>query len=904
MVAWVTILASYTTANSLTVTDKFGVQYTLCIDDAIIISLVRGANAANKAAAVKPTAPTGSIVLHDILLDSTTAVGALDGEPTRRPQCPDDELRTESDLQWAALRAIQATLTANIQKPDKGPTPTATSTVSLRVDASWAAGTVGVGSPVIHNYRFRWRQQGEDWSTDRTTTLEDVRLIMVTIPDDTENIQMQVQVGNSNGFGSWSDTGTILATDITGPPRIPNKGPTPAATSTASLRIDSTWSAGTVPTGAPAVSRYKFRWRQTGENWSTSQTFTIGNILTYRFTVPDSFSDIQMEVQTGNSNGFGEWSNTGTINAANITDATVLTPNRGPQPAATSTQSLEVDATWAAGSVPSGAPAVNGYQFRWRQAGDGWIAAQTFTLGSTVRAYSFDVPDSFSDIEMEVRTGNTNGYGSWSSTGDIDAADITDSTLLLPNQGPQPTATSTANLRIDATWAAGTVPFGAPAIIGQQFRWRQDGEPWRSAQTFTLGSTVRAYSFNVPDSNEDIKMQVRTRNTNGYGEWSRNGEIDSADITDSTILQPNRGPTPSATSTDSLEVDASWAAGTVPAGAPAVNRYQFRWRQAGEQWVTAQTFTLGNVRAYSFDVPDSNLAIEMEVQSGNTNGYGAWSDTGDIAAADITDATVLFPNRGPQPTATSTATLSIDAAWAAGSVPSGSPAVNGYQFRWRQEGESWIAAQTFTLGSTVRAYSFTVPNANEDIEMEVRTGNTNGYGQWSQTGTLAAADIYNASILTPNRGRYRPRPALTRLRNRRDLGGGHGARWRTRYHQVEVSLAGGWRELGGQQDVFPAQRAGVFVQRAGCRFGHVQMEVQYGNINGFGEWSDTGTIDAGRHNCRSAALVRGRSRLTPTCWRAIRRAPWRVTIHGGGGTVRQREGDGCGGGDGGDGEGG
>ena len=493
-VAWVAVLASYATDGSQTVTDRDGVQHVLCVNDGIRITLSRGVDAASQSAAVKPTVPVGAIVLLDLLLDAATAVGSLTSDPARRPQCPDDELRSESDLQWDAIRALQNALAVAVQVPDKGPTPTATSTVSLRVDASWAAGSVGVGVQVIHSYRFRWRQEGEDWSASRTTTLEDVRVIMVTVPDDNDAIEMQVQVGNGNGFGPWSDTGTLAAADITGPPLLPNRGPTPAATSTTSLEVDATWAAGTVPGGAPSVSRYRFRWRQEGNAWRTSQTFTLGNVRAYTFDVPDSNEDIEMEVQSGNSNGFGAWSTTGTIDAGDITDSTVLTPDRGPTPAATSTQSLRVDATWAAGTVPSGAPAITGYQFRWRQAGNSWSDSQTFAL-SNVRQYSFDVPDSFSDVQMEVQSSNANGYGSWSPTGTILAVDIADSALLLPNRGPTPAATSTRSLEVDATWSAGTVPGGAPSINGQQFRWRQAGEPWVSAQTFTLGSTVRSRTF-------------------------------------------------------------------------------------------------------------------------------------------------------------------------------------------------------------------------------------------------------------------------------------------------------------------------------------------------------------------------------------------------------------------------
>ena len=219
-VAWVTVLASYATANSETVSDINGVQYTLFVDDSIIISLARGANADSQAAAVKPTVPTGSIVLCDILLDAATAVGSLTGDPSRRPKCPDDALNEEDDKIWDALRAIQATLAAGLQAPEKGPTPAATSTESLQVDATWAAGTVPTGAPAITGAKFRWSAVGENFSDARTTTLGNVRAYSFDVPDADSDIRMQVQYGNSNGFGPWSDEGTIDAGDIADPPAL------------------------------------------------------------------------------------------------------------------------------------------------------------------------------------------------------------------------------------------------------------------------------------------------------------------------------------------------------------------------------------------------------------------------------------------------------------------------------------------------------------------------------------------------------------------------------------------------------------------------------------------------------------------------------------------------------------
>ena len=220
MVAWVTVLASYTTEGSGTVTDDAGVQYVRITNDSIIITLSRGTDAATKAAAVKPSIPTGSIVLCDILLDASTAVGSLTGDPARRPQCPDDELRTESDLQWDAIRALQATQAASLQSPNKGPTPTATSTVALRVDATWAAGTVDTGVPAITKAKFRWRQAGENWSDSRTINLQNVQMAMFSVPNSDSDIQMSLQYGNPNGFGEWSNTGSIDAADIFDPPAL------------------------------------------------------------------------------------------------------------------------------------------------------------------------------------------------------------------------------------------------------------------------------------------------------------------------------------------------------------------------------------------------------------------------------------------------------------------------------------------------------------------------------------------------------------------------------------------------------------------------------------------------------------------------------------------------------------
>ena len=148
--------------TSGTVTDDAGVQYVRSTDDSIAITLARGANAASETAAVKPTPPTGSIVLCDILLDRTTAVGSLDGDPSRRPLCPDDDLQAQIDQLGETVNDIAAAALVAASSPNKGPTPSATSTTALVIDATWSAGSVPSGAPAIDGYKLAmaaaWRE--------------------------------------------------------------------------------------------------------------------------------------------------------------------------------------------------------------------------------------------------------------------------------------------------------------------------------------------------------------------------------------------------------------------------------------------------------------------------------------------------------------------------------------------------------------------------------------------------------------------------------------------------------------------------------------------------------------------------------------------------------------------------
>ena len=130
----------------------------------------------------------------------------------------------------------------------------------------------------------------------------------------------------------------------------------------------------------------------------------------------------------------------------------------------------------------------------------------------------------------------------------------------------------------------------------------------------------------------------------------------------------------------------------------------------------------------------------------------------------------------------------------------------------------------------------------------------------------------------------RPRPAPMALAGGRDLGGGHGADWRTGHRRGKASLAAGWRELEQRAHHQPRQRAARYSFTCRTLTATFRCRWQYGNENGFGAWSNTGTIDAGDITERPAAdraHVHGCTIRFDWPWPQATRA--RVEMHGGAG---------------------
>ena len=232
-VAWVAVTASYTTTGSETVTDDQGAQHTFRVRDGIVLGLSRGADAADKSAAVRPDPPTGAIVLCDVLFDPATAIASLTSSTDRRPVCLDDKLALQITQLQASLRqrivtdtALEARIAAlesvPAVPPDTAPAtmaaPAGASTDALEID--WTGAAPNNGGQTILEYALQWRQKGSGWSVQREIDGLSSASASHTVPDADLDVEARMRARNSIGWGVWGAVGTIDAADISDPPAL------------------------------------------------------------------------------------------------------------------------------------------------------------------------------------------------------------------------------------------------------------------------------------------------------------------------------------------------------------------------------------------------------------------------------------------------------------------------------------------------------------------------------------------------------------------------------------------------------------------------------------------------------------------------------------------------------------
>ena len=310
---------------------------------------------------------------------------------------------------------------------------------------------------------------------------------------------------------------------------------------------------------------------------------------------------------------------------------------------------------------------------------------------------------------LGVLPGPTTRYGDCPSTTTASAPDAPAAPAVVP-----------AAREIAVSWRV--PPGNGAAITEQQVRWRPHGMTWDTPAAAVSASATR-YTISGLNSGVAYEVQVRARNSEGWGPWSAAAVATTQE--QASVPDAPRGV--SAGSGDpqvaEQEIVVRWSP-AISNGA-AVDRYEVRWRRAsGGSWSSGSVGA--SAAGFWMTGLASDTSFEIQVRARNSVGWGPWSAT--VSAS--TERVASVPD-APGGVSVSGGDGSVTVSWR---VPPGNgAAITEQQIRWRQaSGGSWTSASP-----SASATSFTISGLRDgtDYQVQVRAQNSEGWGAWSQSAT-------------------------------------------------------------------------------------------------------------------------------------------------------------------------
>lgn len=282
-----------------------------------------------------------------------------------------------------------------------------------------------------------------------------------------------------------------------------------------------------------------------------------------------------------------------------------------------------------------------------------------------------------------------------------------------------------------------------------------DGSDWRSSHSVDLfpydAGTEDGEGFSL--SNPATSPQGNITSIRGQGRFS---DVRMARLTFTLKTQPppqNNPPVFSAASaarsfTETVGDEVAGSADNVGAAVTATDQdgdsltYTLEGTDAGRFTIAPAT---GQIRTKAGRIYDRETKASYSVRVRVADGNGG---------ADTIDVTITVNNEAepplapPAPSVTSAGTAGVNVMW---NVPSngGRPAIDDYDIRYRPaDGASWADGPQGVPGT---AATISGLSENTDYQVQVRAGNSDGRGSWSQTGsgrTRSESDANSAPVFS------------------------------------------------------------------------------------------------------------------------------------------------------------
>ena len=542
--------------------------------------------------------------------------------------------------------------------------------------------------------------------------------------------------GSSNATDPTSSGQSVWA-EVSGTQAAPNAPAAPQAVAPASGELDWFWDC-PLDNGAKVAS-FRVRYRVAGLSaWSPSNTGVSVTTARYALTGLTNGTAIEAQVQAVNSVGSSPWSSTGSA-----------TPS-GTVPGGGATLALravagdaEVDLDWL--EPDDGGVTITSYTVQWRTGNQGYSTGRQASVTATMRTVTSLTNGT--EYFFRVRAVNGEGNGAWSNEDSaepvaevvvpVDPADTAPGTPATPDRDVIDFET------ILWSWSLPSSN-GGQRISGYDFQWREDGDPWVSANI--IAQTESCYLHENRSESTTYQGRARARNSVGNSSWSGvrsattpaepTDPVPPADTVPDTLDAPDR---------DVIDFETILWSWSLPDddGGQSVTGYHIQWRIQGAGW-SGNTIALTE-SCYLHENRSDSTTYEARVRARNSVGNSSWSsETAATTPAEPVEPTPPADTVPSAPDAPDRDVIDHETILWSWSFPDddGGDPLTGYDIQWRESGDAWSGN---IIERTESCYLLEGRAASTTYEARVRATNSVGDSSWSsgRTATTPSAPIGN-----------------------------------------------------------------------------------------------------------------------------------------------------------------
>jgi Tfp pilus assembly protein PilZ len=334
---------------------------------------------------------------------------------------------------------------------------------------------------------------------------------------------------------------------------------------------------------------------------------------------------------------------------------------------------------------------------------------------------------------------------------------VTDVADTPPGKPDAPTFSDVQETQFRVVWAAPTA--GSSAITGYGIQYKLSSEAddaYADVSPAPRGGGKRGFNvvtrqgqFIIPGTSYDVR--VREQNAEGWGEWSDPGTVTTAGTAPAADTPPGKPDAPTFSDVQETQFRVVWAAPT--AGSSAITGYGIQYKLSSETddaYADVSPAPRGGgkrgfnvvTRQGQFIIPGTSYDVRVREQ--NAEGWGEWSDPGTVTTAGTAPAADTPPGKPDAPTFSDVQETQFRVVWAAPTA--GSSAITGYgiQYKLSSEADDAFADVSPAPRGITRGFNVVARNgqdiaAGTSYDVRVRAKNSDGWGEWSDVGTVTTA---------------------------------------------------------------------------------------------------------------------------------------------------------------------